>query len=208
MDFATACVNIEDVPNYSEILIQFQAELQRITELRDEAQEQMDRIIRAIKAIEVLAAESDQPVVPLSPDQEEGFTDQVRTILKVNPLKAFSAVEIRDVILERHPRSNPKVTLIHTHNTLKRLLKQSELTEKTTPDGRTVYTWKNQPTVIDLMAALKKSMADTEKKRIDEETARLAAFEKGWGNLKKKIDEKAAITPEKQEEKEKQKVKT
>lgn len=164
------------MPNYADMIASLQAELERVTQVRDKAQDQMGGLIKAIKAIEVLAEELNEPIEPppMSPDEEKGFTDQVRAILRANPFRAFAALDIRDLMLKQNPEADPKITLIHAHNTLKRLAKQSEVTESAVVDGvRTSYRWNAQTSpVIDLMASLKKSLADMEKKRIDDKVAK------------------------------------
>lgn len=153
--------------NYTEIVVELQAEAERLTHARDKAQQQLDRVMDAIKAIEVLAQASDEPIIqpsPLSEGEEQGFTSHVRAILKANPLRPFTAVEIRNQMQDEwstdHEEYDPKVRLIHIHNTLKRLFKQEEVIEIQAEDGRTAYKWKRvEPPVVDLMAALKESLA-------------------------------------------------
>jgi hypothetical protein len=146
--------------------LELQAELEQITRAQEKLKKRLEGVINAMNAIAVLAQESDEPIVepsPLSEDEEQGFTDHVRAILKANPTRAFAAIEIRDLILERDQYADPKITLIHTHNTLKRLFRQEEVLETQMPDRRTGYKWQhNHRPIADLMAALKKSLAETE----------------------------------------------
>jgi hypothetical protein len=148
--------------------LELQAELEQITHAQEKLQKRLDGVLNAIKAIEVLAQESDAPILeppPLSPDEERGFTAQVRAIFQANPVRTFTAVEIRDVMLERNTISDPRIALIHTHNTLKRLFKQDEVIQVPNIDGRTGYKWKtNTGRVVDLMAALKASLAKMEQR--------------------------------------------
>jgi hypothetical protein len=157
------------MPNYTEMALELQVELEQITRAQEKLQKRLEGVINAINAIEVLVQESDEPIVkppPLSEDEEQGFTEQVRAILRANSTRAFSAVEIRNVMLEGNPGSDPKVALIHTHNTLKRLFRQNEVLEVQTPDNRTGYKWKSGlAPIVDLMAALKKSLAQMEGKQ-------------------------------------------
>jgi hypothetical protein len=151
--------------------LELQVELEQIARAQEKLQKRLDSVLNAIKAIEVLAQESDEPIIephPLSADDEQGFTDQVRAILIANPIRAFTAVDIRNVILERldsdDEYADPKIMLIHTHNTLKRLFRQDEVIQVPMNDGRTGYKWKkNLAPVVDLMAALKESLAKMEK---------------------------------------------
>ena len=132
------------MPNYRAILGEFQDELARLLKDRDFVQKQIDRISKAIADIQVLAQESDEPIMeppPLSPSEEPGFTDRVRSILRSNPLRPLTAVEIRDVLLKTSPKDDPKIMLIHVHNTLKRLDRQDEVEEVPGVDGRNAYRW-------------------------------------------------------------------
>src|ERR1700722_1542292 len=104
----------------------------------------LQQINAAIQAIQNLAAESDEPLIEppsIHPDDETGFTDKVREILKSNPLKRLTAVEIRDMLVKSSAESDPKIVLIHTHNTLKRLHKQGEVDELKAAEGRNAYHW-------------------------------------------------------------------
>jgi hypothetical protein len=158
------------MPNYTEMAVELQIELEQITRAQEKLQRRLDGVINAIKAIEVLAQESDEPIVEpptLSPDEELGFTDHVRALLSANPIKAFTAVDMRNALLDWKADSDadPKVMLIHTHNTLKRLFRQDEVIQVQMDDGRTGYRWKkNLAPVVDLMAALKESLAKMEKR--------------------------------------------
>lgn len=157
------------MPNYTEMALELQVELEQITHAQEKLRKRAEGVINALNAISVLAQESGEPLVeppPLSPDEERGFTGQVRAILSANPIRAFTAVDIRNVILERldsDDESDPKVMLIHAHNTLKRLFKQDEVLQVPMPDGRTGYKWKSTRGVVDLMAALKESLGKLEK---------------------------------------------
>jgi hypothetical protein len=140
------------VPNYSATLTEFREELKRLLAEQDRIQKQIGLILKAMESIQVLARDSDEPIVqPLPPDEEAGFTDRVRAILKANPLRPLTAVEIRDVILASESGADPKVMLIHTHNTLKRLHRQQEVEEGDTVDGRKAYKLKY---AFDALAAL------------------------------------------------------
>jgi hypothetical protein len=161
------------VPNYNEILATLETELERMIRARDKFQQQVEGVYTAIKAIQVLAQDSQEPIVeppPLSAHEESGFTDRARSLLKANPARAFTALDVRTVMLEWSPKADPKIMLIHVHNTLKRLFKQGEVDETQTSDGRVAYRWKSSildnqsPAAVDLMAALKKSLAETKNK--------------------------------------------
>jgi hypothetical protein len=141
------------VPNYNATLSEFKKELQRLMALQEHTGKQIGNILRAMESIEILAKESDEPILqpePMPPDEEAGFTDKVRAILRANSWRPLTAVEIRDVILGSSPDADPKVMLIHTHNTLKRLHKQQEVDESDTADGRKAYKLKG----FDFLSAL------------------------------------------------------
>jgi hypothetical protein len=130
------------VPNYTSIVADFEGELHRLIAERDKVNGQIDRITKAIEAIQLLAQESDAPIMeppPLPPDKEAGFSDRVRAILDANPLRTLTALEIRDVMLKTNPKDDPKIMLIHIHNTLKRLFMQGELEEHELAEGRKGY---------------------------------------------------------------------
>lgn len=129
-------------------------------EMRQKIDRKIERIMSAIEAVETLAEESELPVLepPLSSDEEQGFTDQIRSVFRANSAKALTAIGIRDLLVQRDRQLDPKITLIHTHNTLKRLVKQEEIVETQLPEGRTGYRVRMKP-VVDLMAALKESLA-------------------------------------------------
>jgi hypothetical protein len=155
------------VPNYTEILITLREELERLDEVRHKIDQQMRGVTGAIEALEMVAKDANQPIMPsMLPGEEQGFTDRVRGVLKSNPTKRLSALEIRDMLLT--PDSDPKIVLIHTHNTLKRLVKQKEIEEMRHPDGRAAFQWKGK-VVIDLMTALKQSLAEMERNRDKQE---------------------------------------
>jgi hypothetical protein len=131
------------MPNYNAIVAEFQAELDSVIAQRDQLERQIVSISKAMEAIKVLAEESNEPIEPPPPlmmDSEAGFTDRVRAILRANPAKALSAIIIRDAFLKDAPKDDPKILLIHTHNTLKRLHRQQEVEEVATPEGR-AYRW-------------------------------------------------------------------
>jgi hypothetical protein len=138
-------VSLNIVPNYNEMIAELQEELTRLVAERDKIGEQVEALIKAMNAIKVLALRDDsaQPIsTPVMAD-DSGFTDKIRSLLKANPARSFTAVEVRDVLLEFDKYADAKVLLIHTHNTLKRLHKQSEVEEVAAgSDGRTSYRWK------------------------------------------------------------------
>jgi hypothetical protein len=179
------------VVDYTEIARELQAEAEQITRAQQKLQRRLNGLLEAIKAIEILAQESDEPIMeplPMSADEEQGFTDSVRAILRANPVRGFAAVDIRNLMLEREPRSDAsaKVLLIHTHNTLKRLFRQGEVVEVQMPEGRTGYRWKNTTPVVDLMESLKKSLAQMENKPIQPMQPRKAIADQMAENRKRK----------------------
>jgi hypothetical protein len=136
-------VNLPSVPNYNAIITELQAEFDSLVQRKEQLNKQIVELAKAMEAIRVLAEESDEPTVeppPLMMDSERGFTDRVRAILRANPAKALTAVVIRDAFLKDAPKDDPKILLIHTHNTLKRLHKQGEVEEVAMQDGR-AYRW-------------------------------------------------------------------
>jgi hypothetical protein len=138
-------VNFFSMPNYSSMLLTLKADLDRVIGERDALQNKIERINAAIDALELLAAQdSDAPILeppPMDPEEEKGFSDRVRGVLQANRLRSLTAVEIRDVLLRADPKADPKITLIHTHNTLKRLERQIEVKEVPREEGKTAYRW-------------------------------------------------------------------
>ena len=133
--------------NYEAMLTVLRDDLRRFIAERDAAQQKVERIGAAIAHIEVLAQELDSKIMeppPLLPDDETGFTARVREILKANSAKRLTAIEIRDVLMKSSPDDDPKIVLIHAHNTLKRLFKQDEVHETRISDGRNAYQWKDK----------------------------------------------------------------
>jgi hypothetical protein len=131
------------MPNYNAAIAEFQAQFDRLLEQRDQLDRQISGVKNVIDAIKTLADESDEftiEIPPLPPAEEAGFTDRVRATLRANPALSLTAVVIRDEFLKTDPKADPKVLLIHTHNTLKRLLKQGEVVEASTSAGRG-YRW-------------------------------------------------------------------
>jgi hypothetical protein len=131
------------MPNYNATIAEFQEQLDSLLDQRDQLERQISGVKAVIEAIKTLADESDESTIevpPLPPNEEAGFTDRVRAILKANPALALTAVVIRDEFLKTAPKEDPKILLIHTHNTLKRLLKQEEVVSVDTSAGRG-YRW-------------------------------------------------------------------
>jgi|HubBroStandDraft_6_1064221.scaffolds.fasta_scaffold205363_2 hypothetical protein len=131
--------------NYNETLAAFHAEVERLMAESQQLDEKIKKFLKVIEIVQTLAAESNEPLIeppPMHPDEEKGFTDRVREILKANSSKRLTAIEIRDVLLKSSPKDDPKIVLIHTHNTLKRLHRQDEVEETRINDGRNAYQWK------------------------------------------------------------------
>jgi hypothetical protein len=135
-------VNLPFVPNYNVMLGELQEEFKRTITERELLDRRIAGLMKAMEAVKVLAEDASEPIVSPPPIADEaGFTDKVRNLLKANPARSFTAVDIRDVFLEFYPKADPKVMLIHTHNTLKRLLKQNEVEEVIGADGKSGYRW-------------------------------------------------------------------
>ncbi len=134
------------MPNYSGMLTVLKNDLDRFIAERDALQQKIDRITAAIDAMEILAIQdSDAPILEppaMTADEEKGFTDRVRDVLQLNPLRPLTAVEIRDVLLKANPDADPRIALIHIHNTLKRLERQIEVREVQRADGKAAYKWR------------------------------------------------------------------
>jgi hypothetical protein len=116
-----------------------------------------------------------------------GFTDNIRKLLKETPVPLIPT-QIRDSLQARGiVGSSAKNLLINVHKVLERI--EPELIASTTTDGKTAYKHKagirpsrNQAPVVDLMAALKASLAEGKKATMEE--GRKARME----NLLKRAD--------------------
>jgi hypothetical protein len=145
------------MPNYQAMLDELHEEMTRLLYAKNDIELSFQRVSAAVEALKTLAAESTEPLMeppPMHPDEERGFTDRVREILKANSLKRLTALEIRDVLLKSSPNDDQKIVLIHTHNTLKRLHKQEEVEETRISDGRNAYQWK-QPSFAEALGSLR-----------------------------------------------------
>ena len=130
--------------NYTQTLSTFHAEMNRLLMERGKIDEQIENLTSVIEIVQRLAKQSNEPIAeppPMRPDEETGFTDRVRAVLKSNNPRPLTAVDIRDVLLKSAPKDDPKIMMIHTHNTLKRLEKQEEVEEVPGVDGRNAYRW-------------------------------------------------------------------
>jgi hypothetical protein len=159
LEFGEICVNLHFVPNYSETITEFEAELKRLFEQRGHIDRQIANLAKAIEAIKALAEQMDEPIIPAPLSDQAGFTEKVRALLRANAAKGLTAVEIRDSLLQASPKEDPKIMLIHTHNTVKRLHKQGEVDEIVERDGRVGYRRKTElldigGTVINVLESL------------------------------------------------------
>ncbi len=137
-------INVKFVLNYKALLTEFEDEFQKLMAERKRLDGQIDKVAKAIQAITTLAQESNEAIAYPSPDSmsaDTGFTDKVRMVMRANPGRPMSAIAIRDVLHEAMPHEDPKIMLIHIHNTLKRLKKQDEIEEIVGFDGH--YRWKS-----------------------------------------------------------------
>jgi len=137
----TINLSVMPKPNYSAMLAELNDELDGLIGERNRLQKKLDAILDAIEAVKTVAEESDQVIVqPTTLADDAGFTEKVRELLFVNSAKSFTALEIREVFLEVDKNADPKIMLIHIHNTVKRLHKQGELEEVDRLDGKG-YRW-------------------------------------------------------------------
>lgn len=130
------------MPNYNAMIAELQAEMNSLLEQEQQLAVRIAELEKAMDSIRTLAEEEitlNPP--PLKMDSEAGFTDRVRAVLQANPALALTAVLIRDEFLKTAVDEDPKILLIHTHNTLKRLSRQGEVEVVTTSAG-TGYRWK------------------------------------------------------------------
>jgi len=134
------CINLLYVPNFNAMLTELQEEFKRVMAQREILDQRIAALMKAMDSVKLLAEEIDSPITqPPSLPDEAGFTEKVRNLLRANPARYFTAVQIRDVLSEFDPKADQKILLIHTHNTLKRLHKQTEVEEGS--DGKS-YRWK------------------------------------------------------------------
>jgi hypothetical protein len=157
--------------------------------LADEAEQNKRELIGLDQVLEGLDFVSgDAP-----PDFEPtGFTDNIRKILTETPLPLVPT-QIRDSLQARGiSGSSAKNLLINVHKVLERI--EPELETSATSDGKTAYRHKaaarspnKQLPVVDLMAALKKSLAEMEDVKTLADVRRKAADEakKATDDIKK-----------------------
>lgn len=147
------------MPNYNAMIAELNEELKRLVAQNEQLQNRITAILKAVDTIQILALESDEPIIyPELPPIESGFTNKVRAVLRANPAKALTAVEIRDVLLKSEPKADSKVMLIHTHNTVKRLKRQEEIEPVFESEGRVAYRWKSPPSKPFSLADFAESM--------------------------------------------------
>lgn len=113
---------------------------------------QIDSVLQVIELVKKHAHEElevyDILLPGHNPGAKVGFTNRVRNIFKANLLKTLNPVSIRDALLEFDMESDPKITLIHTHNTVKRLRRHGEILHVCDDAGALVgYTWVSEPTL-------------------------------------------------------------
>lgn len=136
---------------------EIQAEIRRLLEMRNNLDKKVDHLTNALKYLEAVSEESDEPIAEppfLTAAEDHGFTNKIRAVFRANPTRLLTPISIRDLLVERDSKLDPKIALIHTHNTLKRLVKQNEIVEVQMSDGRAGYRVKP----VDLLAALKSSL--------------------------------------------------
>jgi len=133
--------------DYARSLREFQAEKARLIDQKRALEERLERLERVISDVERLADESDDPLVyppePMSEQETESFTDRVRQCLLLNDARSLLPKQIRDMLLNGNPTADQRVrqnTLVHVHNTLKRLERQGEV--ELASMGR--YRWKQK----------------------------------------------------------------
>jgi hypothetical protein len=127
------------VANYSEMMAELEGELSRAMDERERVEARIDTLLTAIESVKSLAEESDEEVIQPPSAPEAGFTEKVRAVLNLNMAKSFTPVEIRDVLIDNERDADPKVMLIHIHNTVKRLRRQGEVEIVMRPDGNRGY---------------------------------------------------------------------
>ena len=125
------------------------------------------------------------------PDIEPtGFTDNIRKLLTETPVPLVPT-QIRDSLQARGiVGSSPKNLLINVHKVLERI--EPELASSTTADGKTAYKHRaalrrasNHDPVVDLMSALKESLAKDRKTGSTARRNRLDSIGKGTPPISK-----------------------
>ncbi len=132
------------MPDYNAILGEFAKEIQRLVTQRDQITQRINALVQAMESVKVAAQETEEPIVAPPPlADEEGFTNKIRNLLKMNPARSFTPVEIRNVLAEFDRGADQRILLIHTHNTVKRLHRQGEVDEVPRDEGK-AYRWKHK----------------------------------------------------------------
>lgn len=143
---------------------------QEISVQKKELDDEEEQINRELTALDQILDGLDFLNSDIPPDVEPtGFTDSIRKILSETPVPLIPT-QIRDLLQARGIQgSSPKNLLINVHKVLQRI--DPELDRTTMSDGKTAYRHKsatraaNPAAVIDLMAALKNSLAEMDKKK-------------------------------------------
>jgi hypothetical protein len=160
---------------------------QRIREDKRELSEEEEQIKRELIGLDQILEGLDLVSSDVPADVEPtGFTDSIRKILTKTSVPLVPT-QIRDSLQARgFSGSSAKNLLINVHKVLDRI--ESELDRITTPDGKTAYRHKaarplqsNHVPVVDLMAALKESLAemDKNKKKTATETVEVHGIRRG-----------------------------
>jgi len=130
------------MPNYSAMIKELEGEVAILANDREKLCDRIDTLLNTIESIKRLAEGKEEQVIQPTYIGDGGFTDRIRSLLELNAAKSFSPKEIREIFAEFDKDADPKVMLIHIHNTVKRLHKQGELEELTRPDGK-AYRWQS-----------------------------------------------------------------
>jgi hypothetical protein len=142
---------------------------QRIKEETKKLNDEAEQNKRELIGLDQILGGLDFVTSDVPPDEPIGVTDNIRKILTETTVPLVPT-QIRDSLQARGIEgSSAKNLLINVHKVLDRL--GPELVLSTTPEGKAAYRHRSarplvsSPPVVDLMAALKKSLAEMEKKR-------------------------------------------
>jgi hypothetical protein len=150
---------------------QIQDETKRLSNEDEQIKRELIGLDQIIEGVELVSGDGLPDLEPM------GFTDNIRKIL-TDTRTPLVPTQIRDALQERGiSGSSPKNLLINVHKVLERIA--PELTTIITADGKSAYVHKrknlpdsSQRPVVDLMAALKESLAKMESKKNAEEQQR------------------------------------
>lgn len=144
-----------DLTDYKKAFAQAHADLEKLTEEREEIDRKISRLKQAIVGLAPLAEEAG-PMVGVTSIlarsfAEAGMTDAIREILSSSQ-KPLTPLEVKERLLQMKPSASAQSNIMASiHTVLKRLVPK-EATSSTSKEGDVVYAWKfSREKLVDLV---------------------------------------------------------